>query len=545
MAKSKSSSSDFLLQVSNLSVKTDPNGSNQTLVHNVSLRLKKGQTLAVVGESGSGKTLTALSVMGLLPQGLTAAADALGFNGHNLQTMSAKQRRQLRGKSMAMIFQEPATALNPVLTCGYQVEEAFLIHSKRMKARQRRARVLELFSQVQLPNPEAIFSAYPHQISGGQRQRVMIAMALAHNPDLLVADEPTTALDVTVQAEIIKLVKSLQKQLGMAMLWITHDFGVVKELADDVIVMQHGKVVEEGAAKDILNNPKNAYTKQLLAATLTLNAKQLPSAAKSKPILVAENLTHTYPARNEWFFRKGRGHHALDAVNLTLNAGETLGVVGESGSGKSTLARVLTRLIDSKTPKGSNPGTIVFQGENLLSLKGEALRQSRKNMQMVFQDPVTSLNPKLTIGASILEGVAAHNTVPAPQRAAYVAQLLREVGLPEDAATRLPHQFSGGQRQRIAIARALALKPKLVIADEPVSALDVSVQAQILALFTKIQKTHGTSFVFISHDLRVISHLAHNVLVMHNGKVVESGPTQKIFTKPAHPYTKKLLSAVI
>ncbi len=531
-----SSKSAPLLQVANLTVTT----ADKTLVEDVSFTLKKGETLAVVGESGSGKTLTALSVMGLLPKGLVASARALEFHGEDLQFLTPRKRRALRGRKMAMIFQEPATALNPVLTCGYQVEEAFLIHTPRMARKQRRAKVIKLFEQVQLPNPQAIFDAYPHQISGGQRQRVMIAMALAHGPELLVADEPTTALDVTVQAEIIKLVKSLQKELGMAMLWITHDFGVVKELADNVIVMQHGKVVEEGAVKEILTKPKNAYTKALLAATLDINTKPLPQSAAKKALLTAENLTHTYPSRG-WLWGKKPGHAALKNVSFTLNPAETIGVVGESGSGKSTLARVLTRLIESK----GQTGTIVFQNENLLSLTGESLRQSRKNMQMVFQDPVTSLNPKMTVGDSILEGVAAHNTVPKDKRAAYVASLLKEVGLPDDAATRLPHQFSGGQRQRIAIARALALKPKLVIADEPVSALDVSVQAQILKLFAKIQKDHGTSFVFISHDLRVISHLAHTVLVMHNGEVVEQGPTQAIFAKPKHPYTKKLLSAVI
>ncbi len=530
-----------LLQVANLTVKT----ATQTLVEDVSFTLKKGETLAVVGESGSGKTLTALSVMGLLPTGLVASARALEFHGEDLQFLSPRKRRALRGNKMAMIFQEPATALNPVLTCGYQVEEAFLIHTPRMAKKQRRAKVIKLFEQVQLPNPQAIFDAYPHQISGGQRQRVMIAMALAHGPELLVADEPTTALDVTVQAEIIKLVKSLQKELDMAMLWITHDFGVVKELADNVIVMQKGKVVEEGSAKTLLTKPTNAYTKALLAATLEINTKPLPQSKSAKALLQADALTHTYPARG-WLFGKKQGHAALKGVSFTLNPAETIGVVGESGSGKSTLAKVLTRLteLNPETLRSCDP-VILFQGEDILKLKPEALRQSRKNMQMVFQDPVTSLNPKLTVGQSILEGVIAHNTVPHAKRAAYVAQLLKEVGLPDDAATRLPHQFSGGQRQRIAIARALALKPKLVIADEPVSALDVSVQAQILKLFAKIQKDHGTSFVFISHDLRVISHLAHNVLVMHNGEVVEQGPTHQIFAKPKHAYTKKLLSAVI
>ncbi len=528
-----------LLQVTNLTVAT----ATTPLVQGVSFTLNKGETLAVVGESGSGKTLTALAVMGLLPQGLSMQAQSLSFADKNLLTLTTPQRRALRGKRMAMIFQEPATALNPVLTCGYQVEEAFLIHSPKMTKKQRKTRVLKLFEQVKLPNPESMFSAYPHQISGGQRQRVMIAMALAHGPELLVADEPTTALDVTVQAEIIKLVKSLQKELGMAMLWITHDFGVVKQLADTTIVMQQGKIVEEGPTTQILSKPKHAYTKQLLAATLQLNHQPVsPKTPNSKPetLLQATNLSHTYAARSSWFSRT-QGTPALQNVSFTLNAGETLGVVGESGSGKSTLARVLTRLNESKHPQGS----IVFLGQNVLHLKGEALRQTRKNMQMVFQDPVTSLNPRLPIGQSILEGVEAHNTLPKAQRAAYVAKLLKEVGLPSDAATRLPHQFSGGQRQRIAIARALALQPKLVIADEPVSALDVSVQSQILKLFQSIQKEYATAFVFISHDLRVISHLAHNVLVMHNGEVVEQGPTTQIFNTPKHPYTQKLLKAVI
>lgn len=528
-----------LLSVTNLTVRT---GDGKTLVDNVSLSLNKGQTLAVVGESGSGKTLTALSVMGLLPPELSAKAKALTLNGAELQTLPPRKRRLLRGKHMAMIFQEPATALNPVLTCGAQVEEAFIIHrTPGMGRKQRRAKVLELFRQVQLPNPQRIFTAYPHQISGGQRQRVMIAMALAHNPELLVADEPTTALDVTVQAEILALVKKLQKDLGMAMLWITHDFGVVKELADNVVVMQHGKVVETGPAKTILTKPKAAYTKSLLAATLSLNTK-----ARKNPggdmLLKAEHLTHTYPARGTWLF-KGKSSPALSNVGFTLKQGRTLGVVGESGSGKSTLARVLTRLAaaDATTPAP----VLEFENTNFLRLKGEGLRRARKNMQMVFQDPVTSLNPKLTVGQSILEGVAAHRLLLPEKRHEYVTKLLSEVGLPPDSAARFPHQFSGGQRQRIAIARALALQPSLVIADEPVSALDVSVQAQILKLFDEIQSKRNTSFVLISHDLRVISHLADDVLVMHNGKVVESGPTHQIFANPKHPYTQKLLSAVI
>lgn len=508
------------------------------LVNSLSFMLNKGQTLALVGESGSGKTLSALAVMGLLPQGLTATAKTLSFQGRDLQTLAPKARRALRGKDMAMIFQEPATALNPVLTCGYQVEEAFIIHTT-LSAKERKARVLSLFNQVQLPDPERIFKAYPHQISGGQRQRVMIAMALAHKPALLVADEPTTALDVTVQAEIISLVKALQAETGMAMLWITHDFGVVKELADDVVVMQHGQKVEEGPTATLLKSPTKPYTKQLLAATLSL--AQTPPKTNPKvteTLLQTQSLSHTY-AKTGWW-GKSEALRALNDVSLTLKPAETLGIVGESGSGKSTLAKVITRLI----PPDAD-GTIVLMGQDITAIKGERLRQARRNMQMVFQDPVTSLNPKLTIAESIAEGVRAHRLLPAADIPAYVASLLQQVGLPEDAATRLPHQFSGGQRQRIAIARALALQPKLIIADEPVSALDVSVQAQILNLFKTIQKEQGTAFLFISHDLRVISHLAHNVLVMHKGQVVESGPTATIFAKPKHPYTQRLLHAVI
>ncbi|MBI1308935.1 MAG: dipeptide ABC transporter ATP-binding protein [Proteobacteria bacterium] len=524
-----------LLSVSNLTIST----ATTPLVKGVSFSLEKGQTLALVGESGSGKTLSALAVMGLLPPELSASAQSMTFQGRELQSLTIRQRRGLRGKHMAMVFQEPATALNPVLTCGAQVEEAFIIHTK-LGAKARRKRVLELFEQVQLPTPERIYASYPHQISGGQRQRVMIAMALAHKPELLVADEPTTALDVTVQAEILKLVKSLQKEMGMAMLWITHDFGVVKELADNVVVMQSGKVVEAGTAKQVLSKPKAAYTKRLLAATLKLN-RTGPKRSGQPPatILATKHLSHTY-RRGGWLFGTAEETHALQNVGFSLAKGRTVGVVGESGSGKSTLARVLTRLTE---PEKS--GSIIFLGQDFLALKGGALRAARKNMQMVFQDPVTSLNPRMRVGESVAEGVYAHNLMAPSKVPAYVSKLLEEVGLPADAAGRYPHQFSGGQRQRIAIARALALQPQLIIADEPVSALDVSVQAQILALLQKLQSAHGTSFVFISHDLRVVSHLADTVLVMHKGHVVEAGPTSQIFAKPKNAYTKKLLSAVI
>ncbi len=525
-----------LLTVKNLHI----SAGTTALVRGVSFTLNKGETLALVGESGSGKTLTALSIMGLLPEGLQHHADTLQFATHNLATLLPHQLRALRGKRLAMIFQEPATALNPVMTCGAQVAEMFAIHTPTLRGAARKARVLELFAQVQLPNPARMYASYPHEISGGQRQRIMIAMALAHSPDLLIADEPTTALDVTVQAEILALVKELQQRLGMAMLWITHDFGVVRQLADRVVVLQHGNVVESGTTKAVLNQPKAAYTKQLLSATLSLNAKPpaLPKAVK--PLLDVNGLGHTYRRAAPWFWQPAEQLKALKEVNFQLPQGTTLGIVGESGSGKSTLARVLTRL----QPAAAG-GRIVFMGHDFLALRGEDLRQARRNMQMVFQDPVTSLNPKHTVYTMLTEPLRAHNLLPAAQWPARVAELLGQVGLPPEAAQRLPHQFSGGQRQRLAIARALALQPKLIIADEPVSALDVSIQAQILELFGQLQQRHGTSYVFISHDLRVISHLAHQVLVLKDGCVVEYGPTAQVFGKPKAAYTKQLLGAVV
>jgi ABC-type microcin C transport system duplicated ATPase subunit YejF len=374
----------------------------------------------------------------------------------------------------------------------------------------------------------------------------MIAMALAHKPQLLIADEPTTALDVTVQSEIISLVKKLQKDLGMAMLWITHDFGVVKQLADSVVVLRHGKKVEAGEAKKILKSPKNAYTKELLAATLSLNLKpHNPKTPQSlNPVLHAQNLSHTYTRPGFWPFKKPEHLHALADVSLSLNQGQTLGVVGESGSGKSTLARVLTKLEDTDhNHKGQSK--IILLGENLNQLSNRQLRTARKNLQMVFQDPAAALNPYLTAGESVAEGVRAHRLIGPKKIRPYVEKILADCGLPTDSYDRYPHQFSGGQKQRLCIARALALQPKVIICDEAVSALDVSIQQQILKLLQSIQKTRNTSYIFISHDLRVVSHLAHNVLVMHNGKVVEQGPTAAVFSKPKHAYTKKLLSAVI
>ncbi len=523
-----------LLTLSHLTIRTG----EKLLVHNVSLHVNAGETVAVVGESGSGKTLSALSLMGLLAPELSVTAKAMTFNGTELQTLDDNARRALRGRGMAMIFQEPATALNPVLTCGYQVEEAFIIHTKLGRA-ERKARVLELFKKVKLPDPERMFASYPHEISGGQRQRVMIAMALAHKPQLLIADEPTTALDVTVQADILALVKDLQREMGMAMLWITHDFGVVRQIADRVVVLKDGKVVEEGSTSRIFTKPAKPYTQKLLAAMPRLKTTSRKYMANAPVLLNVGRLSHVYTRSNGWF-KKPEQLHALKSVSFVMKEGETIGVVGESGSGKSTLAKVLTRLIEPL-----DGGRIVFMGADMVGMDVPALRRARKNMQMVFQDPAAALNPKMRVGDSIAEGIRAHATMPAVQIPAYVAGLLKEVGLPPDSATRYPHQFSGGQRQRICIARALALQPKLVICDEAVSALDVSIQADILAMLENIQRKRGTSFIFISHDLRVVSGLAHHVLVMHRGEVVEAGPTTQVFTKPRQAYTKRLLKAVV
>ena len=530
-----------VLALKGLTIRT---AGGKTLVKDMSLTLAKGETLAVVGESGSGKTLTALSLLGLVPPELVTEVASLTIGGEEMAGATNRQWQRVRGTRVAMIFQEPATALNPVMTCGAQIEETFRIHGN-LGARARKARVDELLRQVHLPEPARIAASYPHEISGGQRQRVMIAMALAHAPDVLVADEPTTALDVTVQAEILALVKGLQKKLGMAMVWVTHDFGVVKELATRTVVMNGGAVVEHGPTATVLAKPKAPYTKRLLAATLALNPTPPKLAKNAKPLLKVENLSYTYPPKGSpWLGallgRAPESQPAVHNLSCAVPAGSTLGVVGESGSGKSTLARLLTRLVPPQA--GSR---VVFMGTEMSTLSRAALRVARRDMQMVFQDPVTSLNPKLTVADAIAEGIRAHRLLPEAAIPARVAELLGQVGLPAEAATRLPHQFSGGQRQRIAIARALALNPKLIVADEPVSALDVSIQAQILALFQSVQATTGTAYVFISHDLRVISHVAHQVLVMHRGQVVEAGPTAEVFRNPQHPYTRQLLKAVV
>jgi peptide/nickel transport system ATP-binding protein len=505
-------------------------------VDDVSFHVNAGEVLCLVGESGSGKTVSALAVMDLLPAQADITSGQALFNGHDVLTMEAEARRRLRGAQMSMIFQEPMTSLNPVFTVGDQVAEVLAVHGVG-DAKSRYKRVIELFNKVQIPEPERRYHAYPNQLSGGQRQRVMIAMALAMNTRLLVADEPTTALDVTVQGEILNLIRTLQKDSGMAVLFITHDFGVVRELADRVAVMQHGKIVEQGPVKTVMAKPQHAYTKQLLAAMPRLDTAPR-KGVDTPPLLEVRNVSKVFQVKKGGFFSASKPFKALDGVSLALRKGETLGIVGESGCGKSTLARCLMRIYKPDT------GQVLIHGQDTAPLKGQALKAVRRNIQMVFQDPFSSLNPRMKVGESVGEGLHAYGLMDAPARRAYVEKLLADCGLPAGSYDRYPHQFSGGQRQRVCIARALALKPDIIIADEPVSALDVSVQKQILELMAKLKKEHGLSYVFISHDLRVVSQICDRVAVMHAGKVVEQGTVNEIFTQPQHPYTRTLLAAI-
>ncbi|MBI1363054.1 MAG: dipeptide ABC transporter ATP-binding protein [Proteobacteria bacterium] len=521
-----------LLDVQNLSVAF---GSVQA-VKNVSFHVDAGEVLCLVGESGSGKTVSALAVMDLLPPQATILSGAALFDGKDVLTMDAEPRRLLRGAQMSMIFQEPMTSLNPVFKVGDQVAEVLAVHGVG-DAKSRYKRVIELFSKVQIPEPERRYHAYPNQLSGGQRQRVMIAMALAMNTRLLIADEPTTALDVTVQGEILSLIRSLQKESGMGVLFITHDFGVVRALADRVAVMQHGQIVEQGTVKQVMEKPKHAYTKSLLAAMPRLETGAKAVVA-TPPLLEVKNVSKVFQVKKGGFFSTSKPFKALDGVSVTLHKGETLGIVGESGCGKSTLARCLMRIYKP------DAGEVVLNGQNTAPLKGAALRAMRRNIQMVFQDPFSSLNPRMRVGESVGEGLRAYGLMDAKARRVYVEQLLADCGLPAGSYDRYPHQFSGGQRQRVCIARALALKPDIIIADEPVSALDVSVQKQILELMDKLKKEHGLSYVFISHDLRVVSQVCDRIAVMHAGKVVEEGTTHALFTNPQHPYTRTLLAAI-
>ena len=526
---------ETLLEVKDLSVAFRQGGKAMLAVDGISFSLKKGETLALVGESGSGKSVSALSILKLLPY--PAAEHPSGsilFKGKELLSANERDLRAVRGNDITMIFQEPMTSLNPLHSVERQIGEILELH-QGLKGESARERIVGLLTKVGIRDPETRLQDYPHQLSGGQRQRIMIAMALANNPDLLIADEPTTALDVTVQAQILKLLKELQAEYGMALLLITHDLGIVRHMADQVCVMQKGHVVEAGDAKTVFAKPQHAYTKMLLSAE---PKGQPPKSDASAPIVMeTKDLKIWFPIRRG-FFRKVVGHiKAVDGLDTVVRAGQTLGIVGESGSGKTTLGLAVLRLISSKGP-------ITFQGQRIDGFNSNEMRPLRKDMQIVFQDPFGSLSPRLSILQIVEEGLIVQGSIKnAGDRRTHVANALTEVGLDPTTMDRYPHEFSGGQRQRIAIARALALSPKFIMLDEPTSALDMSVQAQIVDLLRGLQAKHNLTYLFISHDLKVVRALANDVIVMRNGVAVERGPTAQIFDQPQTDYTKALIAA--
>ncbi|MEH3115689.1 ABC transporter ATP-binding protein [Pedobacter terrae] len=564
-----------MLNVENLNIdfynQEDKNWFNA--VKKINFTVKKGSILGIVGESGSGKSVTSFSIMRLHDESLAKITGDIKFEDISLLNLSANEIRQIRGNQISMIFQEPMTSLNPVFNCGDQVAEAIMLHQKIGKAEAKK-QTISLFNEVQLPRPEKIFDSYPHQISGGQKQRVMIAMALSCNPKLLIADEPTTALDVTVQKTILQLLLKLKTERNMAMIFISHDLGVVNEIADEVAVMYKGKIVEQGPAKSVFENPQHPYTKGLLACrpSPTLQLKKLPVVAdflnkgtgdipaylqsanqltvteislrrqklyEQKPLLQVKDLCTWYPIRNGLFGKTTDYVKAVDRINFEVFPGETLGLVGESGCGKTTLGRTILRLIQPTS------GSILFNGEDITNLDKNELRKLRKDIQIIFQDPYASLNPKLSIGRSILEPLQVHGLYQNDaERKQKVLELLDKVGLNAGHFNRYPHEFSGGQRQRVVIARALALQPKFIICDESVSALDVSVQAQVLNLIRSLQEEFGLTYIFISHDLAVIKHISDRILVMNKGKIEEEGFPEQLFNAPKAEYTRKLIAAI-
>jgi microcin C transport system ATP-binding protein len=509
-------------------------------VKRVSFTLDRGETLALVGESGSGKTVTALSVLQLLPYPAAAHTpeSSVRFAGEEMVGAAPARLREMRGNRIAMIFQEPMTSLNPLHTLEKQIAETLLIH-KHMAPAAARSRTLELLRLAGLGDAENRLDAYPHQLSGGQRQRVMIAMAIANEPDILIADEPTTALDVTIQAQILDLMRELKDRLGMALLLITHDLAIVRHMAERVCVMTEGEIVEHGPATEIFARPQHPYTRRLLAAE---PRGRVAPADPAAPVLVeGERLKVWFPIRRG-LFQRTRGYvKAVDGVSLAVRAGTTLGVVGESGSGKTTLGLALLRLIDAQGDMG---GGIRFAGHDIAHERQKRLRPLRRQMQVVFQDPYSSLSPRLSIAQIVGEGLKVHQLAASDaEQRQLIETTLQEVGLDPAAADRYPHEFSGGQRQRVAIARALVLKPRFIVLDEPTSALDMSVQAQIVELLRELQARYGLAYLFISHDLRVVRAMAHEILVMKDGQIVESGSAEQIMTAPEHPYTKALMAA--
>ena len=583
--------SEPLLTIRNLKVAFKHENQWLEAIHGIDLDVMEGRTLGLVGESGSGKSVSSLAVMHLLNERVSRIkADSICIEGKEIKGYSESQMAEVRGKRIAMIFQEPMTSLNPVYKCGFQVSEMIMQHEGRTALRpfdelraqgpgfvgkkEAKERVIELFKQVMLPRPEAIYDSYPHELSGGQKQRVMIAMAIACNPQLLIADEPTTALDVTVQLEILKLLRKLQNETGMGMIFITHDLGVVAEIADDVAVMHNGEILERGTVQEILNHPQHPYTQGLLACRppMDVRLKRLPIVKEfldgqwqggkaqilhdlqiteeerkahleqlysKQPLLKVEHLQTWYPLR-KGVFNHVYGHvKAVDDVTIDVYEGETLGLVGESGCGKTTLGRSILRLAE---PTG---GKVWFDGIEVTALKGQALRDFRKQAQIVFQDPYSSLNPRITIGEAIAEPMCVHGFEKSHAKLRnIVCDLLEQVGLKAEHYDRYPHEFSGGQRQRICIARALAVNPRLVICDESVSALDVSVQAQVLNLLNRLKAERNLTYIFISHDLSVVRFMSDRVVVMYNGKPVETNEADALFEHPLNAYTKKLIDAL-
>lgn len=525
-----------LLRIRDLAIALPKGADRLYAANDINFDLAAGEILCIVGESGSGKSMSANAVMGLLPEGVKPVKGTITFDGQEILGLSEKEMLPLRGGRISMIFQEPLSALNPLMRVGAQIAEVFEAHGS-LKGAERRVRALKLLEEVGIPDPQSAIRAYPFQLSGGQRQRVMIAMALALEPDILIADEPTTALDVTTQAQILKLIEDLRKSRGMAVIFITHDFGVVADIADRVIVMQKGEIVESGNTDDVLLKPQHPYTRALIDAIPRLTRSTEVKEIERTPILTVEDLQKTFSTGSGALFGKRRVVKAVQDVSFELYAGETIGIVGESGSGKSTVGRCIVRLLD---PDG---GRVLMDGVDIAHMSGSELRNQRRKLQMIFQDPFSSLNPRARVSRILTEGLIAYGTSKADAHAK-AHELLDMVGLDASAMMRFPHEFSGGQRQRIGIARALALDPSIIIADEAVSALDVSIQAQVLDLLAELKTRLHLSMLFITHDLRVAARICDRIIVMQKGRIVEAGPVGKVLHDPNSPYTRSLLDAI-
>lgn len=532
----KQTGASSVLSVRDLSVALPGKHDRAYAVKEISFDLMQGEILCIIGESGSGKSVTANTVMGLLPDVMTIEKGSIEFKGRELLNLSEPELCKLRGRAVSIIFQDPLSALNPLMTVGDQIREVLDAHAIGTKE-SRADKVVEMLTEVGLPDPLLIQHQYPFRLSGGQRQRVMIAMALALDPDILIADEPTTALDVTTQAQILDLIARIQKRKGMSVMFITHDFGVVAEIADRVIVMEKGNLVEQGRAAEVLTAPQHRYTQKLIAAVPKMREEDRAREETRPVAMEVRNLHKTYRTRSG-FLGRMREVKAVDDISFTLHRGETIGIVGESGSGKSSMGKVLMKLISADS------GEIRFQGKNTLDMDEENFRHLRPRIQMIFQDPYASLNPRFTIGQALTVGPIAHSLLTRVDARKKAEGLLELVGLDASAFDRYPHEFSGGQRQRVGIARALMFDPEVIVADEAVSALDVSIQAQVLELLDKIRRERKLAMIFITHDLRVASQISDEIIVMHRGKMVEYGPPSQIFQRPEHDYTRSLVAAI-